>query len=67
MHYMMAAGAAATASGTLFTGMSDVWASTPKRGGRPRHLAGDQHGPNDTLDPALFTSTDYFRGRMWLR
>ena len=65
MHYMMAAGATAAASGTLFTGMSDVWASTPKRGGRVI-FAGDQHGPNDTLDPALFTSaTDYFRGRMY--
>ena len=65
MHYMMAAGATAAASGTLFTGMSDVWANTPKRGGRVI-FAGDQHGPNDTLDPALFTSaTDYFRGRMY--
>ena len=30
MHYMMAAGATAAASGTLFTGMSDGWANTPK-------------------------------------
>ena len=65
MHYMMAAGATAAASGTLFTGVSDAWANTPKRGGRVV-FAGDQHGPNDTLDPALFTSaTDYFRGRMY--
>ena len=65
MHYMMAAGATAAVSGTLFTGVSDVWANTPKRGGRVI-FAGDQHGPNDTLDPALFTSaTDYFRGRMY--
>ena len=65
MHYMMAAGATAAASGTLFTGVSDVWANTPKRGGRVV-FAGDQHGPNDTLDPALFTSAvDYFRGRMY--
>ena len=65
MHYMMAAGATAAASGTLFTGVSDVWAATPKRGGRIV-FAGDQHGPNDTLDPALFTSAvDYFRGRMY--
>ena len=34
MHYMMAAGATAAASGTLFTGVSDAWANTPKRGGR---------------------------------
>ncbi len=65
MHYMMAAGATAAASGTLFTGVSDAWANTPKRGGRVV-FAGDQHGPNDTLDPALFTSAvDYFRGRMY--
>ena len=30
------------------------------------YFAGDQHGPNDTLDPALYTSAvDYFRGRMF--
>ena len=28
MHYMMAAGATAAASGTLFTGVSDAWANT---------------------------------------
>ena len=43
MHYMMAAGATAAASGTLFTGVSDAWANTPKRGGRVV-FAGDQHG-----------------------
>ena len=65
MHYMMAAGATAAASGTLFTGVSDAWANTPKRGGRVV-LAGDQHGPADTLDPAIFTAAiDYFRGRMF--
>ena len=65
MHYMMAAGATAAASSTLFTGVSDAWADTPKRGGRVV-FAGDQHGPNDTLDPALYTSAlDYFRGRMY--
>ena len=65
MHYMMAAGATAAASGTLFTGVSDAWANTPKRGGR-LVFASDQHGPNDTLDPALYTSSlDYLRGRMY--
>ena len=65
MHYMMAAGATAAASGTLFTGVSDAWANTPKRGGRVV-FASDQHGPNDTLDPALYTSSlDYLRGRMY--
>ena len=53
MHYMMAAGATAAASGTLFTGVSDAWANTPKRGGRVV-FAGDQHGPNDT--PILYFS-----------
>jgi len=62
---MMGAGATAAASGTLFGGLSAAWAATPKRGGR-LVMAADQHGPNDTLDPALFTSAaDYFRGRMF--
>jgi peptide/nickel transport system substrate-binding protein len=65
MGYLMAAGATAAASGTMFSSISDAWAATPKRGGRVV-FAGDQHGPNDTLDPALFTSAvDYFRGRMY--
>ncbi len=65
MGYLMAAGATAAASSTMFSSISDAWAATPKRGGRIV-MAGDQHGPNDTLDPALFTSaTDYFRGRMY--
>ncbi|MEM8836645.1 MAG: ABC transporter substrate-binding protein [Pseudomonadota bacterium] len=65
MGYLMAAGATAAASGTLFAGVTDVLAATPKRGGK-LIFAGDQHGPNDTLDPALFTSAvDYFRGRMF--
>ena len=65
MNYTMAAGATAAASGALFTGISDAWAQTPKYGGR-LVFAGHQHGPNDTLDPTLFTSSvDYFRGRMF--
>ncbi len=37
----------------------------PRRGGR-LVFASDQHGPNDTLDPALASSsTDYFRLRMF--
>lgn len=65
MGWFMAAGATAMASGTVFGGMSEAWAATPKKGGR-LIMAGDQHGPNDTLDPALFTSAvDYFRGRMY--
>ena len=65
MGYLMAVGATAAASSTMFSSISDAWAATPKRGGRVV-MAGDQHGPNDTLDPALFTSAvDYFRGRMY--
>ena len=65
MGWMMAAGATATAAGTVFGTASEAWANTPKRGGK-LIFAGDQHGPNDTLDPALFTSAvDYFRGRMF--
>ena len=65
MGYLMAVGATAAASGTLFTDLSKAWAETPKYGGRII-LATDQHGPADTLDPALFTgSVDYFRGRMF--
>ena len=65
MGYLMAAGATAAGSSSLFLGVSDAWAATPKMGGR-LIMAADQHGPNDTLDPALFTSAaDYFRGRMF--
>ncbi len=65
MGWLMAAGASATSAGVLFGGMSDAVAATPKTGGR-LIMAADQHGPNDTLDPALFTSAaDYFRGRMF--
>ena len=65
MAWMMAAGASAAAAGTVFGTASDAWANTPKKGGR-MVLAGDQHGPADTLDPALYTAAiDYFRGRMF--
>jgi len=65
MSWMMALGASATAAGAVFSDASKAWAATPKKGGR-LVVAGDQHGPNDTLDPTLYTSaTDYFRGRMY--
>lgn len=65
MSYMTAMGATIAASGALFTGLSDAWAMTPKKGGK-LIFAGDQHGPADTLDPALYTAAiDYFRGRMF--
>lgn len=65
LKYFMASGATLAASGALFGSATQALAETPKRGGR-LVMVGDQHGPNDTLDPALFTSTvDYFRGRMY--
>jgi peptide/nickel transport system substrate-binding protein len=65
MGWMMAMGATATAAGAVFGAADKAWAETPKMGGK-LIMAGDQHGPNDTLDPQLFTSAvDYFRGRMF--
>lgn len=63
--WMIAMGATATAAGAVFGSAETAWAETPKKGGK-LIMAGDQHGPNDTLDPQLFTSAvDYFRGRMF--
>ncbi|MDJ0639622.1 MAG: ABC transporter substrate-binding protein [Paracoccaceae bacterium] len=65
LKYFMASGATLAASGALFGSATEAFANTPKRGGK-LIMAADQHGPNDTLDPALFTSAaDYFRGRMF--
>ena len=62
---LMGAGATLAASNALFSGVAHAAAHTPKMGGR-LIMAADQHGPNDTLDPALYTSAaDYFRGRMF--
>ena len=46
MTWMMAAGATAATGGAIFSSASEVWANTPKRGGR-LVCAGDQHGPAD--------------------
>jgi len=62
---LMGAGATLAASNALYSGVAHAAENTPKMGGR-LIMAADQHGPNDTLDPALFTSAaDYFRGRMF--
>ena len=46
----------------LFDGKAAI-AATPKKGGSVR-MASNLHGPDDQLDPRLFTSTvDYARGR----
>lgn len=52
----------ATAQNLLSTG-GEAMAQTPKKGGSVRY-ASNLHGPDDQLDPPLFTSSiDYCRGR----
>ena len=63
MTWMMAGGVTAATAGHLFTQAGEVMAATPKKGGTVR-MASNLHGPDDQLDPPLFTSTiDYTRGR----
>ncbi|MBS34673.1 MAG: ABC transporter substrate-binding protein [Thiotrichales bacterium] len=63
MQGLMATGLSVTAAGVLVAGTPDALAMTPKKGGKIT-FGWDQHGPADTLDPGLFTSTiDYARGR----
>ena len=60
---LMAVGLTATTAAAILTGSRDVRAETPKKGGKLK-VAWSQHGPTDTLDPALFTdSISYSRGR----
>ena len=64
MGWLMAAGATVSAAGAIVQGASEALAATPKKGGSVR-FAWDLHGPSDTLDPILFTSSlDYGRGRL---
>lgn len=64
MGWLMASGATIGMAGTIVTGASEALAATPKKGGNLR-FAWDLHGPSDTLDPILFTSSlDYGRGRI---
>ena len=59
----MATGVSLVAAEHLLTNGKAVNAATPKKGGSLR-MASNLHGPNDQLDPTLFTSTiDYTRGR----
>jgi peptide/nickel transport system substrate-binding protein len=59
----MATGVSLVAAEHLLTDGKAVMAATPKKGGSLR-MASNLHGPNDTLDPIIFTSTiDYTRGR----
>ena len=64
MGYLVASGATIAAAGSIFAGAQEALAATPKKGGSIR-FAWDLHGPSDTLDPILFTSSlDYGRGRI---
>jgi len=63
IRFLCAAGMGAAAAGALFEAAGRALAATPKRGGRVR-CAMTTQGPNDTLDPQLFTSSiDFVRGR----
>ncbi len=60
---MVATGVTAAAANNLFSTGSIAMAATPKKGGSIR-MSSNLHGPDDQLDPTLFTSTiDYTRGR----
>ena len=64
MGWLMASGATLMAAGSIVSGAKSALAATPKTGGSLR-FAWDLHGPSDTLDPILFTSSiDYGRGRL---
>jgi peptide/nickel transport system substrate-binding protein len=63
MALLMGAGITLAASAGILGTAGKALAQTPKRGGRIR-AAMTQHGPADTLDPTLFTSSiDFTRGR----
>ena len=60
---MGALGLSATAAGGLLTSASAL-AATPRKGGTARY-ANNIHGPDDQMDPIVFTSgIDYARGRV---
>ena len=63
MQGLLATGLGVSAASALVAGTSNARAATAKKGGKIR-FGWDQHGPADTLDPLLYTSTlDYTRGR----
>ena len=63
MQGLLATGLTVTAASTLVATTPVARAAMPKKGGKIT-FGWDQHGPADTLDPILFTSTiDYTRGR----
>ena len=59
----MVTGVSLTVAEHLLTDGKAVLAATPKKGGSLR-MSSNLHGPDDQLDPIVFTSTiDYTRGR----
>ncbi|MGI9425458.1 MAG: ABC transporter substrate-binding protein [Hyphomicrobiaceae bacterium] len=63
MGWLIASGATIASAGSIVTAAGEALAQTPKKGGKIK-IAYDLHGPSDTLDPILFTSSiDYGRGR----
>ncbi len=63
MTWLTATGVTLASAGSIFTSAKTAMAATPKRGGKIR-FATDLHGPNDTMDPALASSSiDYTRHR----
>ena len=64
MKLMMASGITAVSARHLFSEQQAAFAATPQKGGTVR-AAMNLHGPDDTLDPRIFTSgLDYTRGRV---
>jgi peptide/nickel transport system substrate-binding protein len=64
MKLIMASGFTVAAAHQIFSDQQAAVAATPKKGGSVR-WAGNVQGPDDQLDPILFTSgTDYTRGRV---
>ncbi|MEE9454376.1 MAG: ABC transporter substrate-binding protein [Paracoccaceae bacterium] len=63
MGWLVAGGATIAAAGSIVATATSALAATPKKGGKLK-FASDLHGPSDTFDPGLNTSTiDYTRGR----
>ncbi len=63
LQMMMATGVTMATATSVFDTASQAIAQTPKKGGKIK-FAASIHGPNDQMDPSLFTSgIDYTRGR----
>ncbi len=61
--WLMAAGVTMASAGGIFTSAKEAMAATPKRGGKIKY-ATSLHGPSDTMDPIMATSSiDYTRHR----